>query len=538
LKTEAARGILRIISNYARLGGNLILGLVLVAFMLGWIRNDAVAVVSLLGAGSGFAAMFREITVRAVIRELASAHHSDDRDHFRTIFNSALLISSAAGGVVLIGFAILFYLVHSHFFDIGPALMPAAYALLLTQGIVAIYSTAVAPLFNMQVVTERFVLYNFWTLADRATFLAAAVFVRYVLRINDPAEALIKWSVITAILELGAITAPMVVLMVKDPLLRPNPFRATRAGAMTVFSTLRWYVAVEAGANMYDRAGIIFSNRAIGIQGNLVYGLGQQFVNYISQVAFGISQGLDSISARLESKSERSLPVLVYHSTRLLALASLPVGLVFFVLAPQLIQIWVGKKIENPTVTVPQIALTVQIMTLAITIRAISQGWVSILYGAGYLRRYAPLLLLGGICNVVLTTLALLAFRGASDEWKQCLIPGVMVVVNSTVYGVFLPRVAAKCLQVRYRDMYAPLMWPLVATTLCSPLLLVAPWAFARLGLSWNLATVAALGVSFGGLYALVSAGLVLQSHERERFLWSPLRRLLPTSPKPEPPRQ
>ncbi len=119
MKTEAARGILRIISNYARLGGNLILGLVLVAFMLGWIRNDAVAVVSLLGAGSGFAAMFREITVRAVIRELASAHHSDDRDHFQAIFNSALLISSAAGGVVLIGFAILFYLVHSHFFDIG-----------------------------------------------------------------------------------------------------------------------------------------------------------------------------------------------------------------------------------------------------------------------------------------------------------------------------------------------------------------------------------------------------------------------------------
>ena len=80
----------------------------------------------------------------------------------------------------------------------------------------------------MQVVTERFVLYNFWTLADRATFLVAAVFVRLCPADHRPHRGrLIKWSVITALkasLELAAITVPMVVLMVKDPpSVRPNP---------------------------------------------------------------------------------------------------------------------------------------------------------------------------------------------------------------------------------------------------------------------------------------------------------------------------
>ncbi len=418
---------------------------------------------------------------------LASAHHSGDPVHFRTIFNSSLCVSTAAGGVVLLGFTILFLLVRAHFFDIKPELITAAYALVCTQAVVAIYGTAMTPLFNMQVVTERFILYNFWTLADRATFLAAAIFVRYVLRIVDPAQALITWAVVTAILELAAISAPMVLLMVRDPLLRPSISRATRAGAMTVFSTLRWYVTVEIAANLFDRAGIIFSNRAIGRQGNLVYGLGQNFVNYISMIAFGISTGLDAISARMESKSERSLPVLLHHSTRLLALASFPTGLLFIVLAPHLIQIWVGRTIEDPTNTiVPGIALTVQIMAPAITIRAIAQGWISILYGAGYLRQRRPLLFMGGVCNLILTTLALLAARHADEFWKQCLIPGVMVVVSSTVYGVLLPRIAAQCLQIRYRDMFIPVLRPVLATALCSPVLLLAPWAFARLGLAWN----------------------------------------------------
>ena len=126
LKTEAGAGHpADHLSNYARLGGNLILGLVLVAFMLGWIRNDAVAVVSLLGAGSGFAAMFREITVRARHQAglpAASAPLRRPRPLPDDLQLGPPDQQRGRKGVVLIGFAILFYLVHSHFFDIGQAL--------------------------------------------------------------------------------------------------------------------------------------------------------------------------------------------------------------------------------------------------------------------------------------------------------------------------------------------------------------------------------------------------------------------------------
>jgi O-antigen/teichoic acid export membrane protein len=529
LKSEAAKGILRIISNYARLGANLLLGLILAPFMLAWVKNDAVSLVGLLGAGTGFAAMFREITERAVIRELARAYHSDDPAEFRIVFNSSLLVSAGAAGIVLLGFVGLYVAIQFRVLDIKPELIQAAYVLMLTQAVIAVYATLASPLFNMQVVKERFVLYNFWTLADRATFLVSAVIVRYGMHMSgeDGSRAIIRWTELTMVLELFAITTPMLVLMWQDARLRPALSLATRRAAREVFGTLRWQVGVEFAANMYDRAGFIFSNLAIGRGGNLVYGFGQQFVNYTSQVALGMSLGLDAISARLESKSGRSLPVLLHHSTRLIALVALPIGLVSLVLAPELIQIWLGRSIQDPGENIPRIAVTAQIMIPAITIRAIAGVWVAILYGAGHLRRYAPLLLIGGVINLVLTTVVLLVAHNSPELWKQYLIPGILAVVSASVYGLFIPQIAAPCLGVQVRHLYIPLIRPALATAACSPVLFVAHWVLARLGLTWNLLTMAGVGAVFGGLYALASSLIVLERAERVRFIWAPLRRLL-----------
>jgi hypothetical protein len=531
MKSEAAKGILRIISNYARLGGNLVLSVILVRFMLQWVRNDAESLVLLLGAGSGVAAMFREITDRAVVRELAAAYHADDSNLFRNVFNSSLAVSTCAAGVVVLCFFGLFIAVRFHFLDVKPSLLNAAYVMIVTQAVVTGFGTAASPLFNMQVVSERFTLYNFWTLADRASLLGAALLVRYGMGVTgeDPARAVILWTITATVLELLAIAAPMLVLMRQDPRLRPLPALATRKSAGAVFSTLRWYVGVELAGNLYDRAGFIFSNVFVGRRGNLVYGLGQQAVNYTSQMAGGISLGLDAISARLESKSGRSLPVLLYHSTRLLGLAAVPVGVAFFVLAPQLIRVWVGKTIEDPEENIPRIAITLQIMAPMVTLRAISLGWTTILYGAGHLRRYAPLLLTGGICNVVLTTAALLLARslGAPELVKQYLIPSIIAVVNGAVVALFLPRITARCLGVHYRDLFIPLIRPAIATCLCLPVLLAAPRALERLGLAWNVLTLLGVGAVFGGLYVLASALIVLAPEERKRFIWAPLRRVL-----------
>jgi O-antigen/teichoic acid export membrane protein len=531
LKSEAAKGILRISSNYARLGGNLLLSLILVPFLLRWVGNGGLALVTLLGAGSGFAAMFREITDRAVVRELAAAHHSDDPGLFRKVFNSSLVVSAGAASMVLACFMALAVAIYFRFLNIPPGLEGPAYVLVLSQAIVAVYATLASPLFNMQLVTERFLMCNFWVLADRASYLTAALIVRYGMGMTGQgagaSDALIRWSILTSIFQLIAITTPMVILAARDSRLRPSINLISRDAARAVFSTFRWYVGVEIAYNLFDRVGYIFSNVAIGPHGNLVYGLGVQFVNYINQVSNGICIGLDAISARLESKNDRSLPVLVFHSTRLLALATIPVGVVFFVLAPQLIQLWVGKSIASPEVNVPKIVTTIQIMAPTVVIRAIAGGWTAILYGAGHLRRYAPLFLIAGTTNVVLTTLALLVFRNSPELWKQYLIPGINAVTNGCMFLIFLPRIVSRCLDLPVRNLFTPLIRPALATSVCSPVLFLAPWALAHLGLTWNLLTLAGVGVVFGGLYAIAAAVLVLEPAERVRFLWSPLGRLV-----------
>ncbi|MEI2825136.1 MAG: hypothetical protein V9F04_01150 [Dermatophilaceae bacterium] len=42
-------------------------------------------------------------------------------------------------------------------------------------------------------------------------------------------------------------------------------------------------------------------------------------------------------------------------------------------------------------------------MSVALTARAISDGWTMILYGAGFLRVYAPLVLVGAMFNPAIT---------------------------------------------------------------------------------------------------------------------------------------
>src|SRR5262249_37891720 len=155
----------------------------------------------------------------------------------------------------------------------------------------------------------------------------------------------------------------------------------------TLFGTVRWYLAFAISENLYERAGLFLTSAILGLEANAVFYAAVSFVGYISQAAVGISQGLDAVSARLESKGGRSLQSLMLHSTRLLALVSLPAGLVFLVLAPGLIRLWIGKTIKNPDTNIPLVAINVQIMCLPLVVRSVAMGWTTILYGAGFLRR-------------------------------------------------------------------------------------------------------------------------------------------------------
>ena len=155
---EASRAIIRIVTNYVRLGVNLALGLVFVRFVFGWIGNDAQGLIALLGAGVGIAAMFREITSRAVIRELGAAYHEQGRPRFPAVYNSALCVSLVTASVAALFFVGLYF--YEPHMDVPDSLDRAARVLILSQLGYIFVTTAISPTFNMLIVTERFVSYN------------------------------------------------------------------------------------------------------------------------------------------------------------------------------------------------------------------------------------------------------------------------------------------------------------------------------------------------------------------------------------------
>jgi O-antigen/teichoic acid export membrane protein len=516
LKSEATKGLVRIGSNYARLGVNLVQGLIFLPFVFNWLGNEPVGLIGLLGPGTGMAGLFREISDRTMIRELGAAYHAGDDEQFRRLFNSAMLLSLllAAAGVVIT----LAVLATLPFLKIEQSLQVPAVAMVITGGAFFIVLTALSPIVTMMVIRERFIRYNLWTIADRSSLLVGALIVRYALGIHDPARALTAWCVVVMLIQLVAVAVPVTMLLIEDPRLRPRWSLASRKSASVLFGTARWYLGFGISENMWERAGALLSNIFLGLQANAVFYAAVQLVAYISQLTMGISQGLDSVSARLESKGGRSLKALIFHSTRLLGLAAIPAGVAFFILAPELVRVWIGKTLKDPDTNMPLVVVNARIMCLPLVVRSVAVGWTGILYGAGFLRRYAPTVLYTSFASPALMVLALLIWPRVES------VSALFALVYTGIYFVLVPRVGARCLGLRVRDLFTPMLRPAAATALCTPVLLLGhALLLPRVGPLW---TLGATGAAFGACYATAAALLVLTADERERFMWAPLRRI------------
>lgn len=523
MKSEAARGLLRMMSNYARLAVTLAMGLVLARFTLHWVGNDGAGLILFLGANVGIAAMFREITIRAVVQELAHADHSEDRDHFRRVLSSAMALSSVMSFVAAAVFAVLYFTLP--LFEIPPELMAPARAMVVSQGIYIMLYTWLTPIYNMLLVRERFVAQNFWAIIERAAWLGSALLLSYGFGMNgNPTRDLTAFAWCISAFNCSTYLIPVAWLLVANPELRPRRELVTPEIRRQLTRNTGRYIAVEAASALHEKVGMMIMNYYFGLAaGNLVFGMALQFVSYVRQATQGVTFGIEAVSARVSTRKKDSMSALVHHGTRLHGLVALPAGVCAFFLAEPLIRLWIGSKIEHPEIYLPRIGAVAQILVIALTARAISDGWMMILYGAGHLKRYAPLVLAGGIANPVFSIALLLV---APERVALYVVPTVFCVVYTAVHFFMLPRVAASCLSIRYGEIFSPLLRPAIATALSTPVLLLAGRLFARTGWHWNPYTTGAAVMAFGVVFGLLSALIVLTPQERDRFLWSPLRKV------------
>jgi hypothetical protein len=353
---------------------------------------------------------------------------------------------------------------------------------------------------------------------------------------GDPARDLTLYAAGCAVMNVVAVLTPVLLLAALDRRLAPRPWRADRAAVREILGTFSWNSAVVLAISSHERVCTVIGNLAFppaaALHWNAVFGLAVRAVGYIRMAAVGMTYGLDAVSARLTAGDDPASRMLrlTRHATRLHALVALPAGLTVALLAEPLLTLWIARAADDPAVTIPRAVLMIRIMVFALVARAISDGWVTILYGAGQIRRVAPLVIAGGLLTPVTAITLLLALTGqARDNAPAIALTASLVLVHL----VALPPLAARALGVRTSDLLRPIARPALATALASPVYLAAGAVLAR----WTLGHLFLVLAAFGAAYAALTWLIVLDGQDRRRVL-DLLRRAGERPPAYRPPRE
>ncbi|MDG2054761.1 MAG: hypothetical protein P8J86_08640 [Phycisphaerales bacterium] len=425
--SEVRRGIIRITTNYGRLFSTLAIGLALVPIQLAWLGTNGFGLLMAVGATVGLAAMLRDIIRHSMVRELGAVWHlaisenatSEDREKFRSVYAAAFWLCAGASivtALIFVGFAALLENAIWPFEEMPEAYREGGLWILISEGIGTTLLVLLAPAYNMYVVTERFLANNIWDTLRRACYLISAVVLFSILGTSNPEQSLILYGVCSAGLCVILLLIAVALIMIQMPLTRPHLGKAKWSAMREIGGTFGWNGGVITAMNLHERIGLWIMLGTFGLWGSTVFALALRLVGYVRMLTLGLSFGLDAVSARLTTSStgheddatQGTLRAIVHHSTRLHGYVAFPAAITVFLLAEPLLRIWIGGTVTDPDpetgrAVISAAAVLVQIMVFGMASRAIADGWMKILYGAGHIRRYAPIIFAGGIANPLIT---------------------------------------------------------------------------------------------------------------------------------------
>jgi hypothetical protein len=526
MPSEGRRYLVRITSNYGRLLATFCMGLLLVRVLLQALGSEAWGLIALMGSTIGLTAMLGEIVNKSMIRELGAAFHAERTGErpgwFVPVYNSALLVA--------LGVALLSTLVMAGIWlavpllDVPDHLVVAARWLVVWKAVEGFTRIALAPPANMFVVTERMVTYNVVFTLDRASFLTGALIVAYVVQPEDVARGVIVFAIISSSLVTTLKIVQAFAYMALDRRAVPAPRTASREALSAIARIGGWNTATVVALTLHIPVAAVLMNLFFGlVMGNLVFGLASQLSGYVRMVSTGMTDGLDAVSARMSAGgTSDQLRRLVLNATRVHGLAVLPAALVVLVLAEPLLLIWVGERITDPATTVPPTVTLVRVLTLGVVCRSIGDGWISVLYGAGHIRRYAPMMLATGLAHPVVALALLLVLpddrslvgRFTGPAWSY-------TIICFLLFLVWIPWHLSRVLETSMGTVLRPLVRPLVVTAASAPVLVL----LMRGDDDWTLLRLAWVTGIWGAATGVLVAGFGVSTAQRQRLLAALRRR-------------
>jgi O-antigen/teichoic acid export membrane protein len=531
MSTEARRGAVRILSNYSRLLITLGLGILVVPLTLRWLGDDAFGIISLLGANIGLAGIFRQIIQMSLVRELGQAHHADD-DTFKRSYATICTIALVCAILSILSFSIVFALLPV--FQISPEFMGPARWFIFGQGVYTASIVLLSPILNMYLVKERFIGYNIWYIGVRAGNILSVIILGYVFVIDNPALGLKLHGMLWAFLSIAAMLIAAWVMVRTDRRLVFRVQGSDKDARSQVLSTFSWNTGVQIAMNLHEQIPPLLLNLFFGTLANAAWGIGFRFVAYIRMCTTGVQFGSDAVSARLASgndsdESRRKLQQLIAIQTKLTSMIALPAGVFVFVYSWPVFHVWVGQSIDDYDAIMPVAVYMTRILSVALCARAISETWIIILYGSGYIKAYAPWIFAGGIFAPLASVALMLTLP---EKYIIYAPPSMFAIVFVVVHLFGLPIIAGKCLHIHASSLLLSLIKPLVATmcaVACGIALLSFGGQYHDLGINgvldmqrgdsinwyWMLGS---MGV-FGFVYAVGCVVWILDGSERARVM-------------------
>ncbi len=529
--TEAKKSIYRIVSNYARLLITLALGLVAVPLTIAWLGDEAFGLIALLGANIGLASIFRQIIQQSLIRELGSAYHASD-EQFAKNYRAICLIAFICAILTIITFAVVIVLLP--LLQIPDEFMRGAVWFVIGQCAYTVAMVMLAPMLNMYLVMERFIGYNIWFIGVRATNIIAVLILGYAVGIDDPARGLMMFGVLWSALGVLGFIIAAAYIYTQDHRLMISVKGVRREAMRDVLGTFSWNSAVQVAMNLHEQIPPLLLNIFVGPLANAAWGIGFRFVAYIRMATTGVQFGSDAVSARIAAgedteQSRKQLQRLLNVQTRLTTLIALPIGLVVFFYSWPIFHFWVGGSLKQYEQVMPTAVIITRVVAWAIAARAISDTWMIVLYGAGYIRSYAKWVIAGGIIAPIGS---LVLMKLLPEAYLPIAPPAMMTSVFVLLHLLAFPFITAKCLHISPIKLLLSLARPLLVSMLAMAGGLAIVWTGAGMGdLGFGVeitreraseidaTRILASLVVFGVLYAVLSLSIVLTKGERARLM-------------------
>ena len=520
--SEAKRGMVRLLANYGQLFANMILGIWLIRLLFQSLGDEGFGSVGLLGSTVGIAAIVKDIVNQSMIRELGVAYHHKDPLVFKRTYNSALLLSCLAAVVAMAVFAAVF-LVLVFIFKLksgvvsSDAMRSAVLWFLVAKAVQTCVAVIVAPAFNMYLVTERMAFVNIWGVLDVVGRTVAAFVV--VQTDLEPASGLILFGVLSAAAAVLIYLVAVTGMIIADHRLIPSPGSISVNEIRSIVTVGGWNVVMLAANQLQVQAGAFVMAGVYGLAfGNGSWSLATRLTAMTRRIAMATARGSDAVATRISSAGgDEAVRPLLYHSTRLFGFVIFPCVSVIFILAEPCINLLAGDRAEDPAI-VTAAPILLRILVLGMAARGMANGWFRIFYGAGYIRRYAPIVLVGAILNPIIAIALIFvlpdktAYTGAA--WAYLF---VFVFFNAG----FAARAGAQSLGAGYMQLLRPLFRPLLLSLMTTPILLLAIWSIQQ----WRLWSLLGVVLVFGTAHLAFGYRFMLDRAERHRLTTAITRR-------------